>query len=242
LTPTEKATLDGLYCQACRQRYDCGSGFDSNSAALYSQLAALMPSIVLISLGKGIPGSATPWAGRPVKPDIVFHFSESLIVVEADEGDGHSASRGYSIAKWGTPWQYGRDLNAEMAKMQVGALALHNAYHKSILYVRCNSDHTSLRLGDTGLSLRAQMVVDKIRAAQSSIGSWPTNSFRLALVDMPNSRVQPGIAIQDTVDVYVSWGNIQQTIIPTDLSVLHEITRQETIARKERRAIRSLNQ
>jgi hypothetical protein len=187
--------------------------------------------------------SATPWAGRPVKPDIVFHFSGTLIVVvEADDDDGHSVSRGGDISKWGAPWQYSRDLNAEMAKMQVGAQALHNAYHKSILYIRCNSDNSSLRLGDTGVSLRAQMIVDKIIAAQSSIEMWPPNSFRLALVDMPPSRVQPGTAIQDTDDVYVSWDIIQQSINPPDPAVLREITRQETLARKERRAIRNHNQ
>ncbi len=243
MTQGEKNTLDGLYCHGCRQKYDCGGGFDSNSDALYSQLVSLLPSLVLVSKGQGIPGSVTPWAGRPVKPDFVFHCSDSLVVVvEADEDDGHSVSRGHSISKWGAPWQYSRDRNAELAKMQTCAQALHNSYEKSIMFVRCNSDHTSLRLGDTGLSRRAQMVIEKIQAAQSSIGTWPTNSFRLALVDMPNPRVQPGIAIQDTDDVYVSWGNIQQTIIPTDPSVLQEITRGETLARKERRARRNQNQ
>jgi hypothetical protein len=92
-----------------------------------------------------------------------------------------------------------------------------------------------VRLGDTGLSVRAQMVADKIQAAQSSIRTWPTNSFRLALVDMPSSRVRVD-------DVYVSWDNIQQTITPTDPSELRELTRQETLARKERRALRNHNQ
>ena len=244
LTQTEKDTLDGLYCHGCRLNYDCGGGFDSNADALHSQLVSLMPSLVLISNGQCIPGSSTPWAESSVKPDIVFHFSESLIVVvEADEDDGHSAaSRGYSISKWGAPSQYSRVLNAELAKMQTCAQALHNSYHKSIIFVRCNSDHTSLRLGDTGLSRRAQMVIEKIQAAQSSIGTWPTNSFRLALVHMPTLRIQPGIAIQDTDDVYVTWDNIQQTINPTEPSVLREITRQETKTRNDRRALRSLNQ
>ena len=244
LIQDEKDTLDGLYCHDCRQKYDCSGGFDSNSDTLYSHLVALIPSLVLISRGQGIPGSATPWARRPVKPDIVFHYSDSLIVVvEADEDNGHSAtSRGSEISKWGTPWQYSRDLIAEQVKMQTGAQALHNSFRKSILYIRCNSDNTSLRLGDTGLSRRAEMLVDKIQAAQSSIGTWPSNSFRLALVDMPTSRVQPGIAIQDSDDVYVSWSNIQQTIAPTDPSMLQNITRQETQVRKERRALRNQNQ
>jgi hypothetical protein len=82
-----------------------------------------------------------------------------------------------------------------MAKMQTCAQSLHHSYRKSIIFVRCNSDTTSLRLGNTGLSLRAQKVVDKIVAAQSSIEMCPIKSFRLAPVDMPPSRTQPGIAI-----------------------------------------------
>jgi hypothetical protein len=65
----------------CRPKYDCGTGFDSNSDALYSLLVALMPSLDMISNGQGISGSATPWARRMVKPDIVFCFSGTLIVV-----------------------------------------------------------------------------------------------------------------------------------------------------------------
>ena len=207
-------------------------------------MVSLLESFDVISLGKGIAGSKTPWAGSMVKPDIVFHYSESLIVVvEADEDDGHSGSRGSLISKWGHPWQYSRDLHAEMAKMQTGAYALNQTYGKSILFVRCNSNNISLRLGDTGLAVRAQMVVDKIKDAQSSIGMmWPCNSFRLALVDMPPSRIQPGAAIQDTDDVYICWDNIQQTINPPDQAVLREVTRQETLARNERRALRYQNQ
>jgi hypothetical protein len=53
------------------------------------------------------------------KPDIVFHYSDSLIVVvEADDDDVHSVSRGPSISEWASPWRYLRDLNAEMAKMK----------------------------------------------------------------------------------------------------------------------------
>jgi hypothetical protein len=155
-----------------------------------------------------------------VKPDIVFYYSDSLIaIIEADEDDGHSCSRGSNINKWGNPWENSRDLNAELAKMQTGAQTLHNSFHKSILYVRCNSDNISLRLGDTCLSARAQLIVDKIIAAQSSIEMWPPKSFRLALIDMPPSRMQPSTAIQDTDDVYFSWVIIQQSINPPDPAV-----------------------
>jgi hypothetical protein len=240
LTQDEKNTEDGFYCHGCREKYNCGSGFDSNADALHSQLVSLLPSLALISNGQCIPGSATPWAGRPVKPDIIFHYSDSLVVVvEADEDDGHSGSRGNNISRFGLPWEYDRDLIAEMAKMQTGAKALHETYGKSILYIRCNSDNTSCRLGDAGLPIRAQMVLGKIRAAQSSIGNWPSNSFRLALVDMPPSRAQPGIAIQGTDDVYIGWDNIQETITPTDPVELREITTRKTLARNERRAPRN---
>ena len=235
--------MNGLYCHSCRQKYCCGGEFDSNSDVLYSLLDSLMPSHVLITNGQGVPGSATPWAGRLVKPDMIFHFSESLIVlVEADEDDGHSNSRGNNISRFGTPWEYDRDLIAEISKMKTCAQALNNSYQKSILYIRCNSDNISMRLGDSGLFLRAQMIMEKILAAQTSIDSWPAQSFRLALVDMPLSRIQPGTSIQNTDDVYICWGNIQQTITPTDPSVLREITRQQTLARKERRSLRNLNQ
>ena len=106
----------------------------------------MIPSLVLISKGSGILGSATPWAGKMVKPDFVFHFSESLIVVlEADDDDGHSNSKGNNISRYGTPWGYDRDLIAEIAKMKSCAKALNKTYQKSLLYVRCNSDNISKR-------------------------------------------------------------------------------------------------
>jgi hypothetical protein len=180
-----------------------------------------------------------------VKPDFVFSYSDSLIVVvEADEDNGHSGtSRGSSTAKWGEgPWEYSRDLNAELAKMQTGSKSLYNIYQKQILYIRCNSDNVSLRMGDTGLSVRAQMVMDKIQAAQSSVNTWPRNSFRLALVDMPASRSQYGTIIEGTDDVYISWAKIQQTINPTNPDVLKEITRKETLIKNKRRSLRHSKQ
>jgi hypothetical protein len=59
LTQDEQNTLDGLYCHGCRQKYDCSGRFDSNSDALSSHLVSLVPSLVLVSQGQGIPGSAT---------------------------------------------------------------------------------------------------------------------------------------------------------------------------------------
>ena len=74
--------------------------------------------------GLGIYGSKTPWAGHMVKPDIVFHCSDSpSVVVEADEDYGHSVSQKHSISKCGAPWEYSRDLNAELAKMKTCARA-----------------------------------------------------------------------------------------------------------------------
>ena len=115
LTRAEKDTLNGLYCLSCRQKYDCDSGFDNNSDALYSQLVALLPLIELISRGTGVRGSVNPWSGAMSKPDIIFHFESLIVVVEADDDDGHSVSRGSDISKWGSPWEYSRDLNAEIS-------------------------------------------------------------------------------------------------------------------------------
>jgi hypothetical protein len=240
LTDIELLTLNGLYCNNCRARYDCGGAFDSNSQVLYKLLASLIPTLELISLGKGIRGSKTPWSGYMVKPDIVFHYSQSMIVVvEADEDDGHSAtSRGSSISKWGDPWKYSRDLNAELAKMKTGSQALYEVFKKKILYVRCNSDNISSKLGDAGLATRAQIVVDKIIAAQSCIQMWPTNCFRLALVDMPLCRSHPGTAIRNSRDVYISWLGIQQTITPNNPAEIRRITENETLKRNQRRAQR----
>jgi hypothetical protein len=52
----------------------------------------------VISLGKAITGSSNSWSGKSTKPDIVFDYSaELMVVVEADEDDGHNGSRGNSL-------------------------------------------------------------------------------------------------------------------------------------------------
>ena len=148
------------------------------------------------------------------------------------------------LVQEGTQFQNGvllgnlEELTAELAKMQSAAKALNNSYQKNVLFIRCNSDHTSLRLVDTGLLERAQMVIQKIINVAASTNLWPPNCFRLALIDMPPSRLQPGTAIHDSDDVFISWENIQQTINPTPPEILKEITRQETESRKQRRAAR----
>lgn len=38
-----------------------------------------------------------------VKPDTAFHFGPLIVVIEADDDDGHSVVRGNDISKWGTP-------------------------------------------------------------------------------------------------------------------------------------------
>ena len=134
--------------------------------------------------------------------------------------------------KYGEPWEYDRDLIAELGKMQSISKALFNQHGKNVLFIRCNSDHTSLRLGDTGLQHRAEMVIQKIITVEASSDVWPLNCFRLALVDMPPSRIQPGIPIYGSDDVFISWTHIQQTINPTPPEILKEITRQETEEKK----------
>ena len=107
-----KKILWMVSCHDCRRKYNCGTGFDSNSEALQSQLQALMPSLVFISEGRGIPGTKSPWtpaaSTRPLKPDFVFRYHSILVVLECDEDDGHSGSRGNRIEKYGEPWEYDR--------------------------------------------------------------------------------------------------------------------------------------
>lgn len=237
LSDDEKSTLDGRYCHSCRETYDCGGDFDSNSRVLLDVLVALLPEMELVSAGRGISGSATPWAGRMIRPDMVFLFRTLVLVVEADEANGHSVG-GRCINKLGAPWQYSRDLNAELAKMQSAAQALSQTYSRPVMFVRCNSDRTSLRLGDTDLSIRARSIVEKVIEAAQLNEVWPSNSFRLTLVDMPPHRVQPGVAIASSDDVFISWENIQLTTAPVDPAVLKEANSQETLARKLRRATR----
>ena len=230
----EKNFLDGLYCFKCREKYDCGGDFDSNSTVLLLQLQRLIPHIEIISLGKGIVGSANPWSKWMVKPDIVGHYSDNLIVVvEADDYDGHSKSRGNKIDKWGTPWQYERDLLAERAKMMTCTKALYSTYRKSVVFIRCNSDNRSDRIPDIGLVRRAQMVVDKIQDAQSSVGSWPADSFRVAFCDMPSQRIQDGLKI---ADIFLRWNDMPQTLVATSESDRKAITKKETEEKNARRA------
>ena len=194
----------------------------------------------LFQKGIGIPGTKSPGTpdsrARPLKPDIVFRYQSIIVVLEADEDDGHSGtSRGSDISKYGEPWKNSRDLIAELGKMHFTS-TIQSASQEVI---RCNSDHTSLRLVDTGLHQRAQMVIQKIINVAASTDLWPVNCFRLALVDMPPSRIQPGTPpTHGSDDVFISWTHIQQTINPTPPEILREITRQETEARKQRRAAR----
>ena len=176
------------------------------------------------------------------KPDIVLRFSSNLIVVvEADDDDGHSVARGNKISKYGAPWEYDRDLNAELAKMQSVANALHTTYRTRILYIRVNSDNKSLRMrgGDLGCVERVLLVAAKIDVAEAST-DWPAKSFRLAHVDMPRSRRQQGQEIAGSDDVFIPLVNIQQTINPTSPATLKRITTEQTAARKKRRAEREL--
>jgi hypothetical protein len=242
LTQEEKELLDGLYCQACRKMYGyyAHSTFDDNSRVLKELVLDALPTLVDIPVSGGIAGSKTPWAGRMVKPDMAFHYGSLIVVIEADDDDGHSVSRGNNISKFGTPWKYDRDLQAERAKMQTAAQALWNTYHKPILFIRCNSDHESVRISgrDIGVVLRSRLVMEKMRHA--SVTSFPSNHFRLGLVDMPLSRIQKGIPIAGSNDVYISWLNIQQTITPVDPEVLRQMNGESRRKQRNRRASRQL--
>ncbi|KAJ3012668.1 UNVERIFIED_CONTAM: hypothetical protein HDU68_001077 [Siphonaria sp. JEL0065] len=102
------------------------SGFDANSGTLFSQVKCHL-TLETVSSSSTVPNSATPWSGRAVKPDFVFEvpgFSGVNGVLEADDDDGHSVSRGNNITRYGGEWNYDRDLNAELAKMKSVAFAL----------------------------------------------------------------------------------------------------------------------
>ncbi len=162
-----------------------------------------LPTLNVLSRGRGVIGAVSPWSNRLLKPDAVFEVNEDLaVVLEADDDDGHSRSRGNNITRFGGPWQYSRDLNAEMAKMKSVARAL-SASHPQVLFIRCNSDNKSIRIGDIGCLKRAHMVACKIREISSSSNQWKADCFRLCLVDMPSSRSQDGFAIDGTDDVWI---------------------------------------
>jgi hypothetical protein len=55
---------------------------------------------------------------------------------------------------------------------------------------------------------------------------------------MSDSRIQPGTTIHASDDAFISREFIQQTINPIPPEILKEIARQETEARKQRRAAR----
>jgi hypothetical protein len=57
---------------------------------------------------------------------------------------------------------------------------------------------------------------------------------------MPHSRIQQGIPIPGSNDVYISWLDIQKTITPVDTEVLLQINGVSTIRQKNRRASRQL--
>lgn len=116
-------------------------------------------------------------------------------------------------------------------------------HHKPILIIWCNSDHESARFsgGDTGVVVRSRLVVEIMQQALASISSFPSNHLRLALVDISPSRIQQGISIAESNDVYISWLNIQQTITPVDPEVRRQINDISRKKQKDRRASRHLD-
>jgi hypothetical protein len=105
LTQEEKDTLDGRYCFTCRKNYgyDADYTFDDNSRVLKELVMDSLATLAEIPVSGGIAGSKTPWAGRKVKPDMAFHFGSLIVVIEADNNDGHSVSRGNNISNRGLP-------------------------------------------------------------------------------------------------------------------------------------------
>jgi hypothetical protein len=235
---------DSKYCVDCILKYNPTGTFDLNADHLLQQILNILPDNEILSNGSAIPDTKAPWAGeqsRGVKPDAVLIFKSIVIIFEADEDDGHSASGGGDISKWGEPWQFNRDLNAERAKMQVAASISSARYGKRVLCARINSDNRSIRIpaGDIGCATRAQLLADAIQRIESDTIPFPANSFRLALIDMPASRRQEGIAIPDSSNVFITWFDIQQTTAPNPKKFIENVTRQQREAQKARRAKRS---
>ena len=92
-----------LSCLQKEVRYYAEAAFDKNSRVLKGLVMEAFPTLVDIPVSGGILASKTPWAGRMVKPDMAFHFGSLIVVIEADDDDGHSVSRGNNISKWGIP-------------------------------------------------------------------------------------------------------------------------------------------
>ncbi len=200
-------------------------------------LKSVLSGFEVLSKGSGIPEAKTPWAGSLCKPDFVLDFKSIIVVLECDDDSGHSGSRGNRIEKYGDPWKYARDLNAERAKMMLVSRELSKKNEK-ILYIRANSDNESLNGSDPGCVKRAQDVAKIIIAVEADPTPFPDNCFRLSLVDMPAKRYQEGCLIPNSSDVFISWDDVQQTINPTDPATLRTIAQDKTRKQKQRRAER----
>ena len=165
---------------------------------------------------------------------------------EADDGNGHD-NHGGAISHWGTPWTHNRALNAELAQAQSVAKVLSDRYGKRVLVIRVNSDNGSKRMpeNDFGCHTRAKMVADIINKVEDDQTPFPQNSFRFSLVDMPERRKQPGTLISTSThahEVFISWLNIQQTIIPTTKDFRDNLNKMKREAQKERRDNRKREQ
>jgi hypothetical protein len=99
-TDDEKNTLDGQYCFTCRKKYGyyANSTFDDNSR-LPKNL--VIDALVDIPVSCGIAGPKTHWAWSVVKLDMAFYFGHLIVLIESDDGDGHSVSRGNDIKQVG---------------------------------------------------------------------------------------------------------------------------------------------
>ena len=66
------------YCTECFDRYKPNGMFDKNSFEFMEALKLVLPDVKTLSSGSGVPGTLTPWASRPVKPDFVIEFKSII--------------------------------------------------------------------------------------------------------------------------------------------------------------------
>jgi hypothetical protein len=181
-----------------------------NSKQFIAALLPLLPNVEVVSLGRTIPGSETPWANQKVKTDGIFLYKELVVWIECDENqhrDGNSAHKNFPVE-----WNSLRDLICERWKMIYGSRALSLMYPKHHLLVIRVDSTLPYELADTypkndmGYVIRAEKVAKVIEDISQST-DWPANHFRLSLVDM-GGRTQPGVAVKNCTDVFIDFTSI----------------------------------
>ena len=69
-----------------------------------------------------------------IRPDAVCLYRALVVVIEADDFNGHSGGGDYTISRFGTPWTHNRALNAELAQAKDVARVLSERYGKGSFF------------------------------------------------------------------------------------------------------------